>query len=136
MSPPDESVPTRVADESRVGFSGVGGEEEQISLFAQVCDDPVARVITDLNRSVATSLAAMARACPYTASVLLRLPEAEARRLAELTPRQVEKLAATSPFLVVASPILPVLVDQVVEGSTDAGPALFRYAMRQEPADG
>ncbi|TVQ29983.1 MAG: hypothetical protein EA356_15525 [Geminicoccaceae bacterium] len=131
MSPVDPPSP-----KGRIDDDTIAADEEGASLIAQIANDPVSQRLTEFNQIVAASLVALCAASPYMASRLLQITEEQASRLAELTPLQVHELASSSSFLVVASPVLPVLVDQVLEPKIDAGPVLFAYATRRGRTDG
>lgn len=102
-------------------------DDETASLFTQIGNDAPFKRLTEFNQIVAASLVGLCAASPYMASVLLKISEEDAHRLANLTPLQVYELANASSFLVVASPVLPKLVNELHDGRVDAGPALFAY---------
>lgn len=110
--------------------TGLSQHEEQRSLIVAICTDPVSRLVADLNHTFATGIAQLARENPYTASVLLDMTEGDARRLGAMSPSEVRELAAATPFLVAATPVLPAMIDHVLSRAQDPGPALFRYATR------
>ena len=130
MSPVDPPSP-----KGRVDDDTLRADEEGASLIAQIGNDAPFKRLTEFNHVVAAALVGLCAASPYMASVLLKISEEQARRLAELTPLQVHELARSSSFLVVASPVLPVLVDQLLDARVDAGPALFAYITQRAGDD-
>ncbi|TVQ33226.1 MAG: hypothetical protein EA356_12455 [Geminicoccaceae bacterium] len=119
----------------QVAEAGVATEDETASLVSQIGTDVAAKRMQEFNHIVAASLVALCDASPYMASILLKISEEDARRLGELTPMQVYELAKSSSFLVIASPVLPQLVDQLLDPTVNSGPALFAYAMQRGHAD-